>query len=230
MNILAIDTAATKCSVMLVANGQRYICREQSLQMHSRHILRMIDDVLLKAMIQPEEIQLLAWNAGPGSFTGLRVAASVVQSLSYSFGLPVVSLSSLEVLAQGAQRIALVGCYETTLIHVATDARMNGVYWTSFICDQGVLRRTEPDQLLSKAAVAHKINGDGGNALYVGNGWQGLESKAVKLVLVDAFIEDVVALALTKAISSWENSPSNCLPNYIHGAISWQKRKLRAAG
>lgn len=227
MNILGIDTAGRDCSVMLLANGQKHKYSEQSERMHSRLILKLIQDLCAQANIEPENIQLLAWNAGPGSFTGLRIAASVVQSIAYSFSLPVVSLSSLEILAQAACRqCQFVDEGDPVTVNVAIHARTNAAYWASFTCYQSVLLRTEPDLLLSVVEIEERLIQQSGAIINVSDGVHlpGLES--AQQVVVDSCIEDIVDLAVTKATQVWELTPQLCLPNYVQDEINWKKRKL----
>ena len=229
MNILAIDTATANCSVMLLVDGKGFFRSENTAQSHSRHILQMIDQLIAEAGIHPSVLHLLTWNAGPGSFTGLRIGASVIQALAYSFNLPVLSLSSLEILAHAAQCNACSKAIEQPVtIAVATDARMNGIYWASFISQAGSLEQLEPDQLLAKDILEDKRKALGNQCFAVGDAWPLIESVEGQVVAVEISATDVMALAVTKNKQSWLTNPADCLPNYVHNAINWQKRQLRA--
>ena len=223
MNILAIDTAAAHCSVMLRVGDGTFFCSENTSQRHSRHILQMIDQLILEAGIRLDELHLLAWNAGPGSFTGLRIGAGVIQALAYSFGLPVLSLSSLEILAHAALHKSCTALPAPTVIAVAMDARMNGVYWAGFMIKGDGLERCEPDQLLTKDTLEAKRKIFGDNCFVVGDAWP-LD------VAVETSAADVMALAVTKNKNSWLDNPPDCLPNYVHNTINWEKRQLRGTG
>ena len=229
MNILAIDTATAHCSVMLLVDDNRFFRSENTAQSHSRHILKMIDQLFIEAGIHPDALHLLAWNAGPGSFTGLRIGAGVIQALAYSFNLPVLSLSSLEILAHAAQRTAcsMVTDYPVS-IAVATDARMNGIYWASFISQANNLERLEHDQLLAKEILEDKRTALGDQCFVVSDAGSLIESAEGQVVVVEISAADVMALAVTKDKKSWLVNPADCLPNYVHHTINWQKRQLRA--
>jgi tRNA threonylcarbamoyladenosine biosynthesis protein TsaB len=230
MNILAIDTATACCSVMLLVNGKEFFCSENAAQSHSRHILKMIDQLIVEAGIQIDVLHLLTWNAGPGSFTGLRIGASVIQALAYSFNLPVLSLSSLEILAHATQRnVCSTLTDHPVVIAVATDARMNGIYWASFISQANSLERLEPDQLLAKNILEDKRKALSNQCFVVGDAWSLIESTEGQ-VTAEISAADVMALAVTKNKQSWLANPADCLPNYVHNTISWQKRQLRAIG
>jgi tRNA threonylcarbamoyladenosine biosynthesis protein TsaB len=226
INILAIDTAGTHCSVMLKAGDQAFFRSENTSQRHSRHILGMIDELMGESRIHPDDLQLLAWNAGPGSFTGLRIGASVIQALSYSFNLPVLSLSAMEVLAHMAWRSACPSLAEPTTIAVAVSAQLNDIYWASFLSCPTGLERIEPDQLLQKDILESKIKALGESDLLIGNAWQLVEQVRITETPTVVSAEDVVALAVTKNQQTWLDKPAACLPNYVHNTINWQKRPI----
>ncbi len=127
MKILALDTSTVACSVALWADGtvlERFDAHAQ----HSQCILRMIEQVLAEAGADLSGIDALAFGRGPGSFTGLRIGAGVVQGIGFAADLPVVAVSSLAALAQGEPRARVLA---------ALDARMNQVYWGAYERDSG---------------------------------------------------------------------------------------------
>lgn len=228
MNILAIDTAGTHCSVMLLVDGKEFLRSENTSQRHSRHILGMIDQLMNEAGIHLDNLHLLVWNAGPGSFTGLRIGASVVQALAYSFRLPVLSLSSLEILAHAASRNHAERQGESATIAVAVDARMNGIYWATFISREGSLERLEADQLLDAGILDDKRKILGDSCLVVGDAWSLKQPDGMKQAIIDVSAADVMALALGQHNKQgWLDNPTDCLPNYVQNTINWEKRKKR---
>ncbi len=218
LNLLAIDTAGSDCRVGLVRNdGQLFLRVEHAEQSHSRCILSMIDALLHEATLQLSDLQLLVWNAGPGSFTGIRIAASVVQSLSLSLQMPFLSLSSLEVLAHASARQQQDA---SLAISVAMDARMNGVYWARFACTRGALTRVEDDRLMTKEEFAMCCESIDSAILAVGDAWP----STVPQANIAATIDDLLSLAQTKLQQEWLYRAEDCLPNYVQSNISWQKR------
>ncbi len=127
MKILAIDTATEACSAALYIDGELSSNYQLAPREHSRLILKMIDDLLLAADLTVKSLDAIAFGRGPGSFMGLRIAAGVVQGISFAHDIPVIPISTLKAIAQRA--------YEETdipRILVAIDARMDEVYWAAY--------------------------------------------------------------------------------------------------
>src|SRR5260221_12311072 len=93
--ILAIETATDACSVALLKENHHYHRYELVPQGHTHLILPMIQSVLDEAKIVLHEIDALSFGRGPGSFTGLRIAASLIQGLSLGLQKPIVPISTL---------------------------------------------------------------------------------------------------------------------------------------
>jgi len=124
IKILAIDTSSIACSVALLHGTIIDELSSNQDRQQSQMILEMIDTLLARNQFTVADLDLLAYAHGPGSFTGLRVGASVIQGLSYAHQKPVVGVSTLQMMAQSAYRL-----YQETNVLVALDARMHEVYW-----------------------------------------------------------------------------------------------------
>ena len=121
MKILAIDTVTEACSAALWIDGgvrERYAVAPRR---HTELILPMVDELLAEAGIGLAELDALAVDRGPGSFTGVRVGIGVAQGLALARDLPVHPVSSLAALAMQVPSPA------TVLPMI--DARMDEVYW-----------------------------------------------------------------------------------------------------
>ena len=131
MKILAIDTATEACSVALAIDNVSNI--DQQLKItpsgHSDLVLDMVNELLRKHGTRLKDLDAIAVDVGPGSFTGLRIGIGVAQGLAYGAGLPVIGIGSLDVLA--AQ------CPEGITVP-AIDARMKQVYWGVYAQRAGV--------------------------------------------------------------------------------------------
>ena len=99
-----------------------------AVQQHSQLILPMIEDLLADAGLELTQLDGIAFGAGPGSFTGLRIACGVAQGLAFGAGLPVVPVGTLAALAQEAGAPKVIACL---------DARMGEIYHAAYRCDGG---------------------------------------------------------------------------------------------
>jgi tRNA threonylcarbamoyladenosine biosynthesis protein TsaB len=127
MKILAIDTATEACSAALLVGGHVTERYEVLGRGHAEHVLPMVDSLLAEAGIALATLDAIAFGRGPGAFTGVRIAVSVVQGLAFGADLPVVPVSDLAALAA---RAAVQ--HDARRVLACMDARMQQVYWAVF--------------------------------------------------------------------------------------------------
>jgi tRNA threonylcarbamoyladenosine biosynthesis protein TsaB len=126
--LLAFDTATEVCSVA-VARGARIVERMETVgQRHSERVLPMARQLLADEGVALTELDAVAFGAGPGAFTGLRIACGVAQGLAYGLERPVVPVGNLAALAWLAATLAP----DARRVATAIDARMNEVYWAVY--------------------------------------------------------------------------------------------------
>lgn len=165
MKILAIDTSTEACSAALIATDEIISCYELAPRMHAELILPMIDSLLSEAGLTFSQLDGLAFGRGPGSFTGLRIAAGVIQGIAFGADLPVVPVSSLAALAQGAHRLLGVD-----KVLAGFDARMQEIYWSMYQADVNGLVKISGEEVVCKPDEIPLP--DGLNWTGVGSAWQ----------------------------------------------------------
>lgn len=123
LKILALDTSTEYCSAALWINGDVESREVHAGQTHSEILLVMVDELMRSRALSLRELDGIAYGAGPGSFTGLRIACGVVQGLAFGAALPVVGVGTLLAMAAGTCAQRVVCCM---------DARMNEIYHAAF--------------------------------------------------------------------------------------------------
>ena len=224
MKILAIDTATEACSVALMIDG---ICEEIFEiipRQHTERVLPMVDTLLKEADLSLSQIDSLAFNCGPGSFTGVRVGTSVTQGLAFSNDLPVVPVSSLAALAQLAFRMENKENVLSTI-----DARMNEVYWGCYQAQNGLMSLVNKEKVRPVTSIESE-----GEWHCLGSGWDTFETelKQSKLVNITSFTnecfphaQDVAVLAADLYLKGKTVSAENAIPSYIRDEVTWKKLK-----
>jgi tRNA threonylcarbamoyladenosine biosynthesis protein TsaB len=157
MRALAIETSTEHCSVALYQRGEVLSHSEMAGQRHSEILLAMIDRLLEEGGCRLRDLDGIAFGAGPGSFTGVRIAASVAQGLAFGLDKPVMPVCTLEALAEvsGSDRVAC-----------ALDARLDEVYFAAY------QRQGEN----WRAVVEPCLSAIGELAALPGTGWVGVGS------------------------------------------------------
>lgn len=124
-NFLAIDFSGDMCSIALSVGSTTWSHHESTPRRQSEQSMPIIFSFLKEAGISLHDVSAFVVGRGPGSFTGIRLAVSLIQGLAFSTGKPVIGISSLAILAQHAleSKMAPKG------VAAAIDARMGQVYW-----------------------------------------------------------------------------------------------------
>lgn len=143
MKLLAIDASAKTASAAVVEDG-RLIgeCFINAGLAHSRTLMFMIDNVLKSAELKIDDADAFCVSAGPGSFTGLRIAVSVIKGLAAKDDRPCAGVSSLEAVAYNFTD-------ESGVVCVAMDARRNQVYSAPFRIRDNRVERIGEDGAVS---------------------------------------------------------------------------------
>ncbi|MCF6318987.1 MAG: tRNA (adenosine(37)-N6)-threonylcarbamoyltransferase complex dimerization subunit type 1 TsaB [Proteobacteria bacterium] len=151
MILLAIDTATESCSAALWVNDRCFHRSTLQPRMHAELILPFVDELLQEANIQKQDLQGLVVGQGPGAFTGVRIGVAVTQGLALALDIPIVAVSNLETLAFAAYR--KLKTTEKRTVLVATDARMNEVYWAKYTIQDDHIKALTDEQVCSAKKV-----------------------------------------------------------------------------
>lgn len=163
MNLLALETSTRRISVALAIDGQ---CRERFADLPnsgSEVVLPWVGELLEEAGIGKQQLDAVAFGAGPGGFTGLRLACGIAQGLGYGLDIPVVPVSTLAALALGAG---------DGLVWTVLDARMNEVYAAAYRIDgERVTEAAAPVCVAPEGAVPPAPSFAGESGIAVGDGF-----------------------------------------------------------
>lgn len=124
MKILALDTSTEYCSAAVWHDGESVERDVHAGQSHSELLLGMVDAVLAESGVALRELDAIAYGAGPGTFTGLRIGCGVAQGLAFAADRPMVGVGTLLALAMGSGEDRVVCCL---------DARMREVYHAAYV-------------------------------------------------------------------------------------------------
>ena len=138
MIILGIDTSSDCLNIALGKDGG--LISEVSLNIPRKHIaniIRVLDNVFEKSGLAINDIGLFVVVKGPGSFTGIRIAVTVVKGFAAALEKDVVSVTSLDVLAQNAFNT------EGKYIYPVLDAVRGNVYSACYLKEKGKITNKE---------------------------------------------------------------------------------------
>ncbi|MDX1507556.1 MAG: tRNA (adenosine(37)-N6)-threonylcarbamoyltransferase complex dimerization subunit type 1 TsaB [Woeseiaceae bacterium] len=161
MNRLALDTSSLACSVAISVNDSVLGRHEEQSREHTRLLMPMIRELLGEAGVSLQELDGIVLGNGPGSFIGMRIAASVAQGLAHGAGLRILPLSSLAA-------VALRAGEPGDVVAVAQDAHMNEVYLGVYeVLSPEAVRAIGGETLQPQAAIAELPD-----CIAAGYGWQ----------------------------------------------------------
>ncbi len=228
---LALDTSTECCSVALLHNGEISTHRFHNTREHAKLLLPMVQELLASAGACMSDLDGVAFARGPGSFTGLRIAASAAQGLAFAKELPLVGVSTLATVAQGAKRE--LGIKQAA---VAMDARMGQIYWGCYDSTQSTL------SLIGDETVCDPQNiqlPEGNRWVGVGTGWdeytEQLEAASQTIVLRHMSnrrpeAQDVLRLALPNFANGVTLKAEQAQPVYLRDKVAKTTAERLAEG
>ncbi|MEW5562128.1 tRNA (adenosine(37)-N6)-threonylcarbamoyltransferase complex dimerization subunit type 1 TsaB [Enterobacter asburiae] len=226
MRILAIDTATEACSAALWNDGATTAHFELCPREHTQRILPLVQDILTETATALTDLDALAFGRGPGSFTGVRIGIGIAQGLALGANLPMIGVSTLATMAQGAFRKT-----GATRVLAAIDARMGEVYWAEYQRDeQGVWHGEATEAVLKPEAVNARLKQLDGEWATVGTGWQAwpdmANDTAVTRVNGDTLLpeaEDMLPLACQLFAARKTVAVEQAEPVYLRNEVAWKK-------
>lgn len=222
MKILAFDTSTTLCSTSVLLDGELFNKEIHAGQKHSELLLPMIHNILTESDIALTQLDCIAFGAGPGSFTGLRIACGVAQGLAFAANLPIVEVSTLEAIAKKTNARKLI---------VALDARMGEIYHAAYIRSNNRLETVSPPTLC-QPHQAPSIDGDGW--IGCGNGFnifhEELFSRYHDSILdtrpdIQPHAIEIAQLAAIKFAEGSYTKPINASPIYIRNKVALKEKE-----
>jgi tRNA threonylcarbamoyladenosine biosynthesis protein TsaB len=213
VKILALETSADACSAALWTDGVVTGRYEEAPRRHVELILPMVQELLAAAGLGMRSLDGVAFGAGPGSFTGVRIAVSAAQGFALAAGLPLVPVSSLAALAARA----LAG--EARRVYVAQDARMGEVYAGAYESREDGVRALVEDRLATPEQVRTE-----GEWWLAGGGWARYPDMAgpgaVDTGLRFPRAHEVAALAAPRFAAGQTVAPGEAEPAYLRRTVA----------
>ena len=146
--LLHLETATAVCSAALSNNGTLVGYRQSAEpRAHAAVLTVFIDELLAEAGITAYDVDAVSLSAGPGSYTGLRIASSVAKGFCYAAGKPLIALNTLKLMASGfMQEHTLEGDF---LICPMIDARRDEVYSALYNSKMEEVKAPAPELITS---------------------------------------------------------------------------------
>lgn len=166
MKLICFDTATDALSCALWDGGDLIEHDEVAPRGHANRVLSAIDSVLAEAGIARTSLDGIGFGRGPGSFTGLRIAAGVAQGLAFALDVPAIPVSTLAAIAQGSLREN-----GSRRVLAVLDARLGEVYAGALQADAGIMRPAGAERLCRPEDLVNELAEGGGGWVGCGPGW-----------------------------------------------------------
>ena len=208
--LLALECSGRTCSVAIQCRGESCLAASDGDGRHSQHILRLAQRLLAQAGMGPRQLDAVVFGKGPGSFTGIRVAAATAMGLATGAQLPVIPISALAAMAQAHAR-------SHSKIAVARDARLGEVYYGLYQARDGVAAAVAQDTIVRPSDVPEL---DGEHWFGAGDGWnlEGMKRSGISGYDSDRVASALDLLALAPAADRLD--PEQALPSYLRQDVA----------
>lgn len=203
--LLHIETATDVCSVALSRGAEVIGLKEEAGgNNHAKHLLPFVDEVLKQGGCTVSDLNGVAVSIGPGSYTGLRIGVSTAKGIAYTAGIPVMAISTLESIAQGAKQLWMESNEEDVQFVPMIDARRMEVFTTRFDFDMNLLEEIS-SKIVDENTFAELLSEQ--KVLFCGNGMP--KCRELLSVCPNARFVDTPVSAknmLPAALKKWQNN------------------------
>ena len=166
--ILYIETATDVCSVALSRGAEIIGLKEEAGgNNHAKNLLPFVDEVLKQGGCTVRDLNGVTVSIGPGSYTGLRIGVSTAKGIAYTAGIPVMAVSTLESIAQGAKTLWMESSDGQPHIVPMIDARRMEVFTTHYTYDMQPLEEVSA-KIVDENTFAKLLSEQ--KVLFCGNG------------------------------------------------------------
>jgi tRNA threonylcarbamoyladenosine biosynthesis protein TsaB len=226
MRVLAIDCSTGWLAVALGDDAGCRERREHARQSHSQRVLPLVRQLLSEAGWSLADLGGVAFGAGPGSFTGVRIACGVAQGLALGVSLPVVPVGTLEAMAEDAH-----ARHGEPRVAACLDARMREVYVAAYVRERGAWHEAQAPSVQKPESVTLPAGGWFG----AGEGFAAYPALAGRLGIEDCdasilpSASAIVRLALPRLAAGQGVPPDEALPLYVRHRVALTSAE-RAAG
>ena len=215
MRFAALETSTEWCSVALWRDREIASIERRAVNRHSELALPMLERLLDSFKITPGELEAVAFGAGPGSFTGLRIACGIAQGLAFARGIPVLGIPTLEALAEECGAPRVLACL---------DARMREVYYAAFE-KQGIGWK---EIIPARCAPPEDMHVEGEGWIGAGNGFAAYGNMGLKKVLpeVHPTAMAVARLAAPRLAAGEGVDAALAAPIYVREKVALTKAEV----
>ena len=220
--ILAIEAATEACSAALLIDDTVQERFEIAPRQHVALMLPFVESLLAEADTSLAQLDAVAFSCGPGSFTGVRIGASMTQGIAFGADLPVIPVSTLAALAQSTVRE-----HGATTVLAALDARMQEVYWGAFKCDASGLVESASEERVCAPDAVECPEQDGWTG--AGSGWDvytEILSARCSVAAASVYTNqhphaaDVARLAVRAFAQGKTLAPEQAIPVYLRNNVA----------
>ena len=217
MLILAISTSSNTCSVSILEDEN--CIKELNIinqRTHSENLMPLIDTLFNETKLSLKDINLIACDNGPGSFTGIRIGISTVKAMAEAMNIPVIEISSLEALSYNAEDSS---DYIVSLI----DARNNQVYCGIFDRKHDLVEEYIADDICKTMETISKYE----NLRFVGDGFEAHKDLIAQEKVYDNIVhsKNIGLNAYKKFKNGIKQTPDEIQPMYLRKSQAERMKK-----